>query len=85
MVEELGGSDCLDSDEEDCGAVFIGERCTTFNGMGVVTFSVFLCVFLDEELVLGVFMMGKEGEEEDELKKMNESDGLRMSKVSKVM
>ena len=48
MVEELGGSDCLGSDEEDSGAVIIGEGCTTFNGVGVVTLGVFLFVFSDE-------------------------------------
>ena len=75
MVEELGGSDCLGSNEEDGGVVINGEGCKTFNGLDSVTFGVFLFVFLDKELAFGVFMVGKECEE-DVLKEMNESDGL---------
>ena len=59
MVEELSGSDCLGSVEEDSGAVMIGDGCTTFNGLGVFAFDVFLLVFLDEEVAFGVFMVSR--------------------------
>ena len=64
MVEELGGLDFLGSDKEDSGAVMIEDGCTTFNGVGVVTFGIFLLVVLDEEVAFGVFMVSKDGEEE---------------------
>ena len=65
MVEELGASDCLGFNEEDSGAVIIGEGCTTFNGLGVVALGVFLLVILDEEVVVCVFIVSRDGEEED--------------------
>ena len=64
MVEELGGSDCLGSVEEDNGAVIMGDGCTTFNELSVVTLGVFLFVFLDEETAFGVFMVNRDGEED---------------------
>ena len=65
MVEELSGSDCLGPVKEDNGAVIIGDGCTTLNGLSVVTFGIFLLVFLDEEVAFCVFMVSKDGEEED--------------------
>ena len=61
MVEEIGGPYCLGSNEEDRGAVIIREgcTCTTFNGLGVVAFGVFLLVLLDEEVAFGVVMVKK--------------------------
>ena len=64
MVEELGGSDCLGLVEEDNGAVIIGDGCTTFNGLGVFTFGIFLLVFVDEEVAFGIFMVNRDGEED---------------------
>ena len=61
MVEELGGSEFLGSVEDDNGVVIMVDGCTTFNGLGVVTLGVFLFVFFDEEVVLGVFMVNREG------------------------
>ena len=84
MVEELGGSDCLGSIEEDSSAVIIGDGCTSLSGLGVVTFDVFLLVFLDEEVAFGVFMVITV-KKKMRLRKMNENYGLRVSKVSKVM
>ena len=64
------------SDYKDGGAIINREGCTTFNGFGSVTFGVFLLAFLVEVLAFRVFMGGKESEEEDVLKNVNESDGL---------
>ena len=75
MAEELGETDYFGSDDEDSGAVINEEGRTTFNGFSLVAFGVFLLVFSVEVLAFGVFMVGKECEEED-VKKVNESDGL---------
>ena len=59
MVDELGGSDCFGSDEEDGGVVINSNGCTNFNGFVSVTFGVFLLDFLVEVLALGIFMVDK--------------------------
>ena len=59
MVDELGGSDCFGSDEEDDSAVINGDGCMTFNGFGSITFGIFLLDFLVEVLALGDFMVGR--------------------------
>ena len=59
MFEALGGSVGFGSDREDGGAVINEDGCTTLNGFGLFTFGVFLLHFLDEEAVLGVFMVNR--------------------------
>ena len=64
MVEKLGGSEFLGSVEDDNGAVIMGDGCTNFNGLSVVTLGIFLFVFLDEEITFGVFMASRDGEKD---------------------
>ena len=66
MVDELGWSDCLGEEVGDGGAVINGDRWMTFSNFCAVGLGVFLLDFLDDFVVLGVFMFGLKKERKKE-------------------